>query len=92
MQLRQEAEQNESRLKMELRKAQAAAADALEKAQAAEEMKMKKLAGTKELKGQLATALQQVESGKMQIQQLTVMLAKAVSSGAVPASAFAGKR
>lgn len=82
MQLKFEAEQNEQKLKAELRKAQALATEAMEKCAAAEEARTKKMTAVKDLKLQLATAQQQIESGKMQIQQLTGMLAKAVAGGA----------
>jgi 2-polyprenyl-6-methoxyphenol hydroxylase-like FAD-dependent oxidoreductase len=85
-----EAEQNEAKLRQELRKAQALASEALDKYQAAEEAKMKKIQVVKDLKRELATALQQVESGKLQIQQLSGLLAKTAAATGV--SGYAGKR
>ena len=79
--MKQESEANEVKLRQEVRRAQALAAEAADRAHAAEDTKMKKLQAVSDLKQQLATALQQVESGKLQIQQLSSLLAKSAAAG-----------
>ncbi len=66
----------ETKLRQELRRTQVELEDCQQRVRAAEESREKKSEAMKEMTGQLATSLMQVESGKLQIQQLSTMLAK----------------
>ena len=76
VQLREDAEKQEAKLRQEIRRLQAEAADANERARVADEMRAKKMEAVKELKQLLNNSHQQIESGKLQIQQLGAMLGK----------------
>ena len=76
VQLREDAEKQEAKLRQEIRRLQAEAADANERARVADEMRAKKIEAVKELKQLLNNSHQQIESGKLQIQQLSAMLGK----------------
>jgi hypothetical protein len=76
VQLREDAEKQEAKLRQEIRRLQAEAADANERARVADEMRAKKIEAVKELKQLLNNSHQQIESGKLQIQRLSAMLGK----------------
>ena len=78
-QLREEMEAAEAKLRQDLRRSQAETAEAQARLKAAEDARAKKTEAVKELKGALATAHMQIESGKMQIQQLSTMMGKLAS-------------
>ena len=77
LQLREEMEANEAKLRQEARRAQADLSECLQRLKASEEARIKKADAVKELKAMLATAHMQIESGKLQIQQLSTLMAKA---------------
>ena len=76
VQLREEMEAAESKLRGELRRAQSELSECQQRLKAVEESRAKKVEAVKELKAMLATSHMQVESGKLQIQQLSTMLGK----------------
>ncbi len=69
----------ESKLRQELRRTQAELSELQHRVKSAEESRAKKTEAVKELKAMLATAHMQIESGKLQIQQLSTMLGKMAS-------------